>query len=427
MCAVGQNQELESKLKDFLERDFCPQYDVKKRDFQSVAKWQKLLEIDTKLWLDSGDIEQIGQAWTREFSGLTVNNTLLNKEIQAGRFDDFIPEIVKFLDDFPKLDDRQKLLEVNFALNVRHGLRLVEKFDGYVSLEEHTDLADDVALAVDYGRRYYAICPQRFYVKIPFTAAGLLATRKLAAEGVPVNHTLGFSARQNYLIARIAKPAFVNVFLGRLNSVIADNDLGSGDYVGEKATLASQKAIRQLRAQKLTPSRQIGASLRSGRQVWDLAGIDVMTIPPKVAREFLELDIGLDVIEDRSDWAYQEGVKDGLDHDAVRLDTLWDIDDTLVACVDALEQENVDSFTPNDLYEFFKKHRCADILVKWEPSHVETSYHEGKIPRLDHWADALKSQQIGLDSLMNLAGLNSFRADQKATDQRVMNVTSQHK
>ena len=111
----------------------------------------------------------------------------------------------------------------------------------------HTDLANDVAAAVDYGRRFYEICPERFIIKIPFTPAGLLATRHLAEMGIPVNHTLGFSARQNYLIARISQPAYVNVFLGRLNSFIVDNKLGDGSYVGEKATLASHKAVRQLR------------------------------------------------------------------------------------------------------------------------------------------------------------------------------------
>ena len=129
-----------------------------------------------------------------------------------------------------------------FILNATHGLRLVERFDAHVSVEEHTDLAHDLEQSVEYARRYYAICPERFYVKIPFTPAGLLATRRVRQEGIPVNHTLGFSARQNYVITRLALPTFVNVFLGRLNSFIADNGLGSGDYVGEKATLASQQA-----------------------------------------------------------------------------------------------------------------------------------------------------------------------------------------
>ena len=422
MGAVRINPILEQELKNFITEGFSPHFNQLKNDFATEPKWQKLRELGTKLWLDSGNIKDIEKEWTREFSALTVNNTLLNKEIQAGRYDFLIPEIMNMLDEHPEIAEQQRMLEISFALNAYHGLRLVEKFDAYVSLEEHTDLANDVEWAVNYAKRLYAICPERFCIKIPFTAAGLLATRTLSVEGVPVNHTLGFSARQNYLIARIAKPTFVNVFLGRLNSFVADNELGSGDYVGEKATLASQRIVRDLRTKNLTKSRQIGASFRNGQQVHSLAGIDVMTIPPKVAEEFRGMDINLDIIVDRTNWKYTEGIKNGINPEAIRLDTLWNVDQELVSCVNELEKENLDSFTPDDLFGFFKKHKCADVLIKWNSSQIETSYKEGKIPNLVNWADALESKQIGLDSLMNLAGLNSFTADQQEMDQRIKSV-----
>ena len=47
---------------------------------------------------------------------------------------------------------------------------------------------------------------------------------------------------------------------------------------------------------------------------------------------------------------------------------------------------------------------------------------------LDHWKQALESGQVGLDSLMNLAGWNSFRSDQEAMDRRVEEImASVHK
>ncbi|MBN2018943.1 MAG: transaldolase family protein [Sedimentisphaerales bacterium] len=410
---------LEEELKNFVKKGFSPQYDELKDTFPSKPHWQKLNEVGSRLWLDSGNIEEIEKFWTRQFSAVTTNNTLLNKEIQSGRYDSLIPEIMKILNSYPQLDERKKILEINFVLNAWHGLRLVEKFDANVSVEEHTDLANDVDLAVRYGERFYAICPERFYIKVPFTPAGLLATCKLSADGIPVNHTLGFSARQNYVIARIARPAYVNVFLGRLNSLIVDNKLGDGAYVGEKATLASQNIIEDLRQKDLTPAHQIGASFRSGRQVLDLAGIDVMTMPPKVAGEFLDLGVDLDSIIDKVDSQYSVGVNKDVDVEAIRLDTLWNVDEKLVACVNALEKENLDSFTPDDLIDFFAEHRCGDVLVRWDASQIETSYKEGKIPRIVNWADVLKSKQIGLDALMNLAGLNSFRSDQDAMDDRI--------
>lgn len=427
MCAYNSNNNLESELRKIITAEFSPRFNHLKENFNSVSKWVKLRGSGTKLWLDSGSIEDIEKEWTREFSGLTVNNTLLNREIQAGRYDYLISEINKTLDRYSEITDQQKMLEFSFALNTYHGLRLVEKFDAYVSLEEHTDLAADVDSAVQYAKRFYEICPERFCVKIPFTPAGLIATQKLSAQGVPVNHTLGFSARQNYIIARLAKPAFVNVFLGRLNSFVADNDFGSGDYIGEKATLASQKAIKMLRMKGLTKTQQIGASFRNGQQVHSLCGIDVMTIPPKVAREFRNMDIGLDIIVDRTNWEYSENIKKGIDPESIQLNTLWDITEELVQTVEALEKENLDSFSPDDLFDFFESHSCSDVLVPWTDSQIETSYKEGKIPKLENWKEPLRSGQICLDSLMNLAGLNSFKADQKAMDDRIRNVIKDNK
>src|SRR5262249_51439011 len=137
--------------------------------------------------------------------------------------------------------------EVGFVVNCRVALRLVQRFDVPVSVELHPKLAHDVEASVRFGRRYFAVCPERVLIKLPFTAARCLATRQLSRLGLPVNFTLGFSVRENYLAARIARPAYVNVFLGRLNAFVTDNHLGPGENVGEKAALAPQRCLLDLR------------------------------------------------------------------------------------------------------------------------------------------------------------------------------------
>lgn len=421
---MGTQAGLAEAIHEFVRRQFSPHFGELAATFSTDATWQRLKSLGSELWLDTGSLKESAELWSREFSALTTNNTLLNRVVQTGRYDELIGEAANLLSGFSDLSERGCMLEIAFILNARHGLRLVEQYDAYVSVEEHTDLAHDLEAAVECARRYYAICPERFIVKIPFTPAGLLATRRLSAEGVPINHTLGFSARQNYLIARIGRPAYVNVFLGRLNSFVSDNDLGDGTYVGEKATLASQTVVRQLRATHGTRSRQIGASFRGGGQIRDLAGIDVMTMPPKVAKEFRQLGLPAEQITDRTAATYEPPLREDIDPSAARLDTLWDVGDELVACVDALEKENLDAFTADDLVGFFADRGCGDVLVKWNADQIATSASEGKIPRLENWRDALADKSIGLDSLMNLAGLNSFTADQKAMDDRVSDVLS---
>lgn len=409
---------LSEQVRELVRADFHPHYG--QLQFQGNPLWKRFNDIGSELWFDTGSIQDAETLWTREYSALTTNNTLLNREVESGQYDDLIKDAAAMLADF-HLSPHEQILEIAFILNARHALRLVEKFDAFVSVEEHTDLAFDLDLAVSHARRYHEICPERFIVKIPFTPAGLLATHRLAYEGVPINHTLGFSARQNYVIGLIGRPRYVNVFLGRLNTFVVDNRLGDGQYVGEKATLASQAAIRELGETRGVPSRQIAASFRQSQQVGDLAGVDVLTIPPKVARQFLDLNLRPEQIRDTTRRVYVPGVTDE-NARICGLSSLWDVDDKLVAATEQLLGEDLDAMTGDQLVDFFQARGCGDFMVRWSDEQVAASYREGKIPKLENWRQPLESGQIGLDALMNLAGFNSFRADQRAMDDRVKRV-----
>jgi len=424
MAFTDHDSDLAREVREFVTRGFVPHYGQLSERFPANATWRRMRELGSQLWLDTGDIEEVDALWTGEMTALTTNNTLLNREVQKGIYDELIVEASGLVDSHPRLTERQRKLELAFILNARHGLRLVEKFDARVSVEEHTDLADSLDEAVNYGRRFHAVCPQRFIVKVPMTPAGVLAARRLGAEGIPVNQTLGFSARQNYVSASIAAPAFVNVFLGRLNSFVADNGLGDGRNVGERATLASQAAVALLRGQAGLKTRQIAASIRGGEQIRDLAGVDVYTMPPKAAREFLDLHLRARDLTDMTSAKLDVRLRDGVDGRAIRLDTLWDVDQGLKACVEKLRGERLDEFQPGQLAKFFADNGCGDVFVDWSDSQVRTSAEEGKIPRLENWRELLAKGRIGLDSLMNLAGLNSFRGDQEKMDHRVREVAA---
>ena len=407
----------QQRVSEFIRKDFTPHFG-ELESFGTNRLWVLARQAGSELWLDTGNLVEIAQLWTDELTAVTTNNTLLNKEIQAGAYDTLVPEAAAVLAD-ADLTERERLLELAFILNAYHGLRLVEQFDGYVSVEEHTDLANDLDAAVAVGRRYHAICPERFIVKIPLTPAGVLATRRLSAEGIPVNHTLGFSARQNVVMARIGRPQFVNVFMGRLNAFASDNGLGDGQFVGERALMASQNAVRSLRDAGKTPTRQIAASIRDDQQIVNSLGCDVLTIPVKSAKVYLWPGPADEEIRDRTGQDFQPTFADGADPAAAGLNTLWDVDDALVACLDALEASDIDAMSPDDLVGFFSDHGCGDVLPRWTDEQVATAAAEGKIPKLATWADPLAAKSIGLDALMNLAGLLSFTADQKAMDDRV--------
>jgi transaldolase len=399
---------------DIARQDFSHQFGCPETDFKEKPAWQRLRALGTRLWLDTGDIDEAGQLWCSEFEALTTNNTLLNKEVQKGGYDDFIRETAESIRQAAAgIDERRLILEIAFVLNAYHGLRLVELFDAHVSVELHTDLGHDVEGSVAYGKRYFDICPERFYVKVPLTPAGLLAARRLGREGVPVNLTLGFSARQNYLAALLAQPRFVNVFMGRLNAFVVDNGLGGGRNVGEKATLATQRELLKLREAGRTRSLLIGASMREGDQIFALAGLDVFTIPTKVAFQYEAAPA------ERVSSQVQNDPPASLDEQGT---TLWDVPDTFKAGVETLLTRDVDAMSPVDLQMHLARAGLPDLLPPWSDEDVRTATTDGKIPVFDKWKDRLARRDIGLDALMNLSAFASFATDQKALDDRIRSL-----
>jgi transaldolase len=383
--------------------------------------WQALREYAFRLWLDTGDLEEAAALWSPQFSGLTTNNTLVNHEVQTGRHDELIRHAAaEIRRAAPSISPDDLVLEIGFVVNCHVALRLVERFDANVSVELHPALAHDVEASVRFGRRYFAVCPERFYIKLPLTAAGIVATRQLSRLGIPVNFTLGFSARQNYLAAKIARPAFVNVFLGRLNSFVADNKLGSGEGIGEKATLATQRELLEMRrsGDSAVPLL-IAASIRSPAQLAELAGVDVLTIPPKVAMAFRD-QYRQSPIPLTQQIGYDPAVAVDAPHDTGRigLDALWTVSDSFRRYADELGRQDPVTLAPAHLIDGAARHRVS-LFHRWSPEEWSQIKAKGKIPAYEHWADRLADGSIGLDDLMSASALGSFDTDQEALDGRI--------
>jgi transaldolase len=397
----------------------CPMEAQKK--FAEKPIWRRLRDLGTDLWLDTGDIEEAEGLWCTEFEALTTNNTLLNKEIQKGIYDDLVRDTANSLRRMvPDIDERRLVLEIAFVLNAHHGLKLVQTFDAHVSVEVHTDLGHDVERTVVYGKRFYDICPERFIIKVPLTPAGLLATRKLGRLGIPVNFTLGFSARQNVLAALFAKPKYVNVFMGRLNTFVVDNGLGDGQHIGEKATLATQRALRAERQQGRTPSLLIGASMRDASQVGALAGLDVFTMPPKVAAQYETSPV--DHPADQTQVDPVVTLRKGMNVADSGLSSLWEVSEVFLQAVNGLLDKDPEKLSIKTLQRTFLEAGFDDLFPRWSKEDICMATEDGKIPVYDHWRERLYRGDMGLDALMNLSAFCSFATDQKALDNRICSL-----
>ncbi len=401
--------DLNTRISDFVWKNINEKHVSGKKD----PFWEALHNTGTAIWLDTGDMDEAEANWSAEMSALTTNNTLLNNEIQKGIYDIFITEAKSIVRDLPP---EERVKEIAFILNARHGLRLALKFGGYVSVELHTDTAHDIRAIQYYGRRFHEICPEQFIVKVPYTAEGLIGARLLKDSGVRVNFTLEFSARQNVLVTRIARPDYVNVFLGRIGAYMINNKLGDGTGVGEKAVISSQNWVTGLSAQNPWQTKQIAASLRNHGQLELLAGIDVFTIPPKVAaagRKELSGKFTSRIHEN-----YEANIFEGAG--VTGIEKCWDVDNKVLKLAERLAARV--PVSGSEIIHMAHEEDCSDMfpyLTKEEKGFLTS---DGKIPVHSRWAGKIGEGKIAPDTLLNLAGLASFAADQSALDERIRNI-----
>jgi transaldolase len=386
--------------------------------FESDPLLARLNALGTEVWLDTGDLDEAKKLWRREMGALTTNNTLVNQVVQTGRMDDVIREAARRIRETePTIAAGDLVLDIVFVVNCRIAQRLVEAFDVPVSVELHPAVAFDIDRTVGYARRYFAVNPDHFLIKIPLTPEGYCAVARVRSEGIPVNYTLGFSARQNYLAALLSNPSYVNVFLGRLNAVVADNHLGDGKFVGEKTALASQAAVRELRdTHPHISTRQIAASMRAGDQVASLVGMDVFTVPPKALEEFLAHGYKPGDIVSRLEERYEVKLADSTDKSSIEV--LWTIDDAFKAFAGELADRGGTTLTGDDLRQADKR-SGTKLFADFSPDERAAIREKGKIPDVARFAG-----RAALDDLMTESALRSFEKDQAAFDDYVKRIAA---
>lgn len=401
--------DLNTRISDFVWKNLNEKHVNGRKD----PFWESLRETGTELWLDTGDIDEAETIWSSEMSALTTNNTLLNNEIQKGIYDVFIFESKSIVRDLP-LNERVK--EVAFILNARHGLRLATKFRGMVSVELHTDTAHDIKAIEYYGKRYHEICPDQFIVKVPFTAEGLIGARHLRDAGVKVNFTLEFSARQNVLVTKVARPDYLNVFLGRVGVFLADNKLGDGSGAGEMAVISSQNWVTGLSATNPWQTKLIAASLRHPDQLELLSGADVFTIPPRIA------SAGRSSLSGKFTSRMHENYNVSIYPSAAdaHIEKFWEVDDKALSLAERLSSKIPSS--GSELIHIAAEEGCEDMFPLLSKEEKSVISKDGKIPVYSKWSEKIRENRIAPDTLLTLAGLASFTSDQEKLDERILSI-----
>ena len=209
-----------------------------------------------KFFIDSADIEEIKTAKLRGWvDGVTTNPSLIAK---TGRpFHETIKQICSLVEGPVSAE----VIGLEIEDMVREGKELAK-------------LADNVV------------------VKIPMTENGLVAVRKLTAEGIQTNVTLVFNPLQALLVAK-AGGTMVSPFVGRL------------DDIGQNGMSMVSEIVEIFKNYDFQ-TEVLVASVRSPIHIQEAAlmGADIATIPFKVLQQITHhplTDKGIKLFLD--DWA----------------------------------------------------------------------------------------------------------------------------
>jgi transaldolase len=211
-----------------------------------------------KLFLDTASLKEI--TWAVQaglIDGVTTNPSLLAK--QAGDLDP--RDVLKEICSVVRGPVSAEVVAVDADAMVREGTTLAQ-------------IADNVV------------------VKIPMLEDGMVAVRRLTADGIRTNVTLCFSSVQCLLAAK-AGATYVSPFVGRIDDVGQEGM----DVVREARVIFDNYGIE---------TQILAASIRHPRHVVEAAmiGADVATLPTDVLKKLLLhplTDRGLDQF--LNDWS----------------------------------------------------------------------------------------------------------------------------
>ena len=165
-------------------------------------------------------------------------------------------------------------------------------------------------------------------------------------------------------------------------------------------------------------TRQIAASIRSADQLELLAGTDVHTIPTAVANEAVKSLSGS--FTSKTDGNYKVTLADNIDKESVKVEKLWDISESELKL-----GLDLNSNLPGSGEELIKRaleYGCNDMFPALTDDEIMTISRDGKIPVHSKWADKIAKGDLAIDTLLNLAGLASFTADQSELDKRIEGI-----
>lgn len=380
------------------------------------------------IYADTADIHELGELLSTdrgkliaEVDGNTANQPLVRKVI--GRYLDeanlngWVEALERHRDG---LTEAESLALIYAILCGRVGNDFLHNYSSgriwEISLQLHMGLCSDPDRAKQVGR-YLRSMVRSAFVKVAFTPHYphcFLIARDLEREGIPVNFTSTFSARQIAAAALLSDVTTTNIFMGRLNQGM------QAEFLGEHVDLEAQRAIIALRRKGIAKTQLIVASMRDWQTFIRTAGCDVYTAPVGTILDFLKSGIQTGDISTKLSSSYEDEL--GISAEVLcklgsaRISRLYRIEpefiDFLTEYCDTMEYRDLND--GDRLYKRFDSAGFGDLF--YVPTEAEwNEIRRDKLPNLD----AALTQRLSLDTLYSLLADADFEKCQDDMDREI--------
>ncbi|MGD1867097.1 MAG: transaldolase [Phormidesmis sp.] len=252
------------------------------------------LKTMTTVVADTGDIGAIEQFTPQD---ATTNPSLITAAAKLPQYQSIVDETLSQAKETlgNNASDQEVAKEAFKHLAVAFGKRILEIIPGRVSTEVDARLSYDtegtLATARELIGEYEAagISRDRILIKIASTWEGIKAAEILEQEGIHCNLTLLFGLHQAAACAD-AKVTLISPFVGRILDWYKA-DTGRDSYPpSEDPGVLSVTEIYNYYKKFGYETEIMGASFRNVDEIKELAGVDLLTISPKLLKPLSETE-----------------------------------------------------------------------------------------------------------------------------------------
>ena len=270
----------------------------------------------TCLWNDSAALDELAFAMEHGAVGATCN-PVIAYTILKGKLADWAPRIRTAAQEMPAATEDDVAWAMVERMSAEAAAMLTPAFEthkgrnGRLSIQTNPKFYRDPEAIMRQARRFHALAPNMI-VKIPATAAGIVAIEEATAEGISINATVSFTLPQCVAVAEAVERGLgrreasggdvstmgpvCTIMVGRLDDwlkVVLDHEGISTDPGHlEWAGVAVFKKAYALFVKRGYRVRLLSAAFRNHMHWSELVGGDVVISPPSAwQKRFVRSDI----------------------------------------------------------------------------------------------------------------------------------------